>query len=63
MKKDYSHNYATTVTLPLDVIAKLSHLTHEMGVNRSEVVRRAIDLLYQQVESGDYSVEVAEIAK
>ena len=54
-------NYATAFTLTRDNISRLEELADLIQTSKSEVVRRAIDLLYQQVSSGDYSVELAKM--
>lgn len=47
--KEYA--MAQSFTLYLEHIAKVSDLQQRLGIKRSEIVRRAIDLLYERVNA------------
>lgn len=42
---------AMSFTLTMEEITKLSDLQQRLGLNRSEIVRRAITLLYERVNA------------
>ena len=48
--EDDTRSYATTHTLTMKQIAELAQLKIWLGVNASEIVRQAIDLLYEETE-------------
>lgn len=51
--------FSQTFSLRMDQVAKISDLAQRLGKSKSEIVRRAIDLLYQaesQKEASDAEV-------
>ena len=42
--------FSQTFSLKMEHVGKVSDLAQRLGKSRSEIVRRAIDLLYAQIE-------------